>query len=393
MKKTSLILSTIAIFMVIMVILSVQRIRQEHARSETAFREVMPVYAYHVREKELQDVRSYTGKVESASRVSISSRINQQIKEMHKDENDRVQKGDILVTLDNRELQSRLEQVKHLIRSLESATDALEARLDGARKNKDYFEKEYQRGRALLADGVMTSSNFDRIENQYQQALTEWRSLEAEMEKMKSDLQGLKSQQEETEVLLSYTVIRADRDGIISEKLLESGALAMAGQPLYTLDVEDYYRIRFQFPQEDYPVLSEGQTVFLHFPAHGTMQSKISFIHPTLSSMQVGTAEILDIHLPGEILFQSHVPVTVIVKQRSKSPVIPVTVIFERNHKYYVYLIEDDRLVLKEIETGLKSGKLIEVPGLEKGDIAAWSALLGQNRFFDGQQVAVQDYK
>ncbi|MBN1516744.1 efflux RND transporter periplasmic adaptor subunit [Candidatus Sumerlaeota bacterium] len=148
-----------------------------------------------------------SGTVQAASRTMISARIMAAIREVHVRAGDYVSEGDVLVTLDDRQLQSQAAQAGEGLNSAQ-------AQLDNAKQNFD-------RQQNLFKEGVTTKRDFDAAEAAFRVA--------------EANVQRAKQTVEEMQVALTYTQIKAPVSGRVVERLAEPGDTASPGSPLLQL--------------------------------------------------------------------------------------------------------------------------------------------------------------
>lgn len=144
------------------------------------------------------------GSVASEEKIHLSARLPATIREVRVASGAAVRKGEILVTLDDRELREQLA--------------AAEAQLK-------QVETEYQRARQLFESQATTAQALTAAESQFNAA---------------------RAQVERVRVMLSYTEIKAPIDGIVTERRIEAGDMANPGMPL--LSVYDSRRMRLEAP-------------------------------------------------------------------------------------------------------------------------------------------------
>lgn len=147
------------------------------------------------------------GTVQPRRKMDVASQVLATIREVKVNPGDRVEAGQLLVVLDDREMQAHL-------REAESA--AL-----GARADLNVRERERARYEQLLRSGAGTQEDFDRVDGAYKVALTQLKRVEEQVGRIK--------------VMLSYTEIRAQSAGIVADRYVDPGDLAVPGKPLLTL--------------------------------------------------------------------------------------------------------------------------------------------------------------
>jgi RND family efflux transporter MFP subunit len=161
------------------------------------------------------------GTLVAAQRTEISSKVVSSIRAIRVRARDRVKKGDVLVELDDRDMQARLEQARQ-------AAIAAQAELENA-------EAELARYRELQGQNVISAQEFDQKQTRQKVAqaqLDQARQAVAEAEASRSD-----------------AVIRAPVDGVVVDKLAEAGDMAVTGKPLLVIYDPEVFRLEAAVPE------------------------------------------------------------------------------------------------------------------------------------------------
>jgi membrane fusion protein (multidrug efflux system) len=135
----------------------------------------------------------------------LSSRVAGVIIRVLVEENEKVQKGQVLAEIDPTDFQNTLLHLR-------SEMEAIEAEVKGA-------SIHYERALKLVKTGAATQEKLDTSETIY-------RSL-------KQKLKSAQAQVAEASLKLSYTKITAPVDGKIARKSVEVGMFTHVGQPLF----------------------------------------------------------------------------------------------------------------------------------------------------------------
>jgi RND family efflux transporter MFP subunit len=133
--------------------------------------------------------------------ISIGVRVPGRIDHYFVDESDRVEKGQPLVQLDDRDYRAALARAEAALRVAEATVDLR--------------RKEIQRMRKLRSEDVASQSQLDVKES-------ELRVAEAQVSQYRAEI-------DQARVDLDYTVLRAPSDGVILAKLKEVGEIAVPG--------------------------------------------------------------------------------------------------------------------------------------------------------------------
>lgn len=152
-------------------------------------------------------VTEAVGTVQAEQVAAVTSRVVANIVEMRVAAGQQVTSGETLVVLDDRDLRHRVEQAQDAVRSAE-ATQA-------------QAQSDYKRDKPLFAQQVISAYDFEHTQ-------TNLKTAEANLHRLQQAVQ-------ETEVSLSYAVIRSPFTGVVVDKLANLGNLAAPGKPLLTM--------------------------------------------------------------------------------------------------------------------------------------------------------------
>ncbi|MFZ2289621.1 MAG: efflux RND transporter periplasmic adaptor subunit [Halopseudomonas yangmingensis] len=157
------------------------------------------------REQALTETVAATVIAREASQVS--SRVLGSVNRVLVRAGDPVQRGDLLLELDDREFRARLAQA--------------EQQLAAVRAQADEARRELQRASQLLERGAGTQAMLDRAR--------------AQSTSLQADLQRAEQARQEAETALSYTRLLAPINGRVTERHIEPGDTASPGQLLVSL--------------------------------------------------------------------------------------------------------------------------------------------------------------
>ncbi|NGZ02549.1 MAG: hypothetical protein CV090_05815 [Nitrospira sp. WS238] len=160
-----------------------------------------------------------TGQVAAIFQATLSSRIQGTIDKLLVREGTKVSKGQVLVRLDSRDLQADLARAN--------------ADIENAKAHLDRMDQ-------LYTQDAVSKQEMENATRAYRVAEANRKAVEAQ---------------------LSYTVVKAPFDGVITEKDVEAGELASPGQPL--LKMEDPRRLRLEatVAEGDLKSVSNGDNI------------------------------------------------------------------------------------------------------------------------------------
>ena len=157
--------------------------------------------------------KNFSGHVVAVDQAEIRPQVSGRINEIRFVDGQHVEKGDILIVIDPRPYEAKLNQAR--------------AALKAAQTQSDLAEKEYQRATKLIDSDAISQSMLDERTNNRQTAA--------------AAVQGAKAAVESSKIDLDYAYVKAPIGGKISRAEITEGNLVQAGvnAPLLTSVVSD----------------------------------------------------------------------------------------------------------------------------------------------------------
>ncbi len=180
-----------------------------------------------------------SGSVVSKESARIAARVAGNVVELNVEAGARVNKGDVLAKLEAKELVEREAQAQA---ALESAKADLVKTGNDFERFKSLFEKE------------------SIAKREYDEALARHEMAQATENKAKASL-------DEAKTLLSYTSVTAPFDGVVAERNVNVGDLAVAGKQLFSVYAPDTLDMVAAVGEQYVSFLSVGADVNVAIPS------------------------------------------------------------------------------------------------------------------------------
>lgn len=306
---------------------------------------------------------SRAGTVRARHRAKLSPEFGGQVVELPFREGDGVQRGDIVLRLEDSLQRARLELAQRELEALRS--ERQRACLEAERA-----AREFERHRRLATEEIVAADVLDNMDSLRQSAAAACTAAEANVARAQAAI-GLARTE------LEKTVLRAPFDGLVAEVSTEVGEWTTPSPPALpvppVIDVLDPSSVYISAPMDEV----DSATVQVDQPARVTIDShrqssfmgRVSRVAPYVLDLEAQnrTVEIeveLDPHdqlfLPG-----TSADVEIILDTREDVLRVPTATILEGNH---VLILQDGTLVQRQITTGLRNWDFTEVlEGLEAG--------------------------
>jgi len=162
-----------------------------------------------------------TGNLSAVTTVQVGTQVSGTIQKLYVDYNSRVKKGQPIAEIDPSLFNASVEQ------SHGNFLNA-EANLQKARVTLADAERTYNRNRKLLADGIISQSDFDVAETAYHSAKAGLKASEGSVAQTRGSLMQAKTN-------LRYSVIRSPVDGVIISRAIDVGQTVAASFQTPTL--------------------------------------------------------------------------------------------------------------------------------------------------------------
>jgi len=204
---------------------------------------ITPKKTIRVTKETVTDWYEAVGTVRPGTETSIGAQITAQVTMVNISPGSKVEKGRILLTLDNRQFISRLDQAKQGLKSAKAGREQARQSVAAAEASFNQAEAAYARIKKYFENQAATSRDLEQAEAAYLQA-------KAGLSKAKEGLAGtnarIKQAEEvvkEAEIALGYTTIRAPENGEVLKRMVEKGDLALPGKPLVVLQTSGFLRL------------------------------------------------------------------------------------------------------------------------------------------------------
>lgn len=276
------------------------------------------------------------GTAVSVENVHLSARLSAYIRQVHVTAGDQVTKGQVLVSLDDRELKEKLA--------------AAEAQLRQA-------TIEYDRARTLKSAKATTD-----------QALV---AARAAFQAAQAQVQGIK-------VMLSFTEIVSPLDGKVTDRRIEAGDLANPGQVLLTVYDPLHMRVEAPVPLRLADKLKVGQEVEVSLDRPDkTLTGKVSEVVAEVDP--ASRTQVVKVLLPeagGDVLPGTFARLWVADDPRP-SLLVPASAVYRVGQLEMVQVVEGQRAVRRLVKTGASQDGMLEVlSGLSAGEKVLRTPLL-----------------
>lgn len=263
---------------------------------------------------------SYAGDVQARQQTALAFRVGGQITERYVDVGDRVKVGQVLAKLDVKDAQLQLNAAK--------------AQLESAQAAAKIASEEYQRYQQLLPVNAVSRSQFDAIKNQYEAA-------QANLKQAQSNYQVSGNQ-------TSYNQLISNKNGVITERNIETGQVIAAGQPAYQLAIDGEREVVFGVPEQAVSSMKVGQSVWVTLWSQPDTRfaAKVREVSPAADQSRTFTVKVS--LLEGQSIIQLGQSARVFfVSNQQNMLSVPLSSVTANDQQAYVWVVNANQTVRK----------------------------------------------
>ncbi|HPQ90157.1 MAG TPA: efflux RND transporter periplasmic adaptor subunit [Candidatus Mcinerneyibacteriales bacterium] len=182
-----------------------------------------------------------------AEEVDVSALGTGRIVEIMVEEGTQVRKGEALLAVDHELLSLQRDQARFALASLGE-------KIKGLEKNLETAEVNFERVSRLYQEGTLSKARYDEAENAYVGAKSALQGALMDAERLKKEAAVLEKQ-------IRDSIVKAPREGTVTEILYKEGEYVRAGSIVLSLADLRTLDIRFYVPEKDLEMIRVGAPV------------------------------------------------------------------------------------------------------------------------------------
>lgn len=368
------------------------------------------------------------GTLKSKEQRNVISNLPYTIQEIFFKEGDKVSKGDILLTLDVKELEQKIktaeltldmerQRLKNMERQLEDSDNVLELEksLENAKLAYENAKEKYESSQVLYEAGAISKAILDADEANMITAKNNYELAEKRLEDSQNkedlianiDIQrknveiqelSLKAQKE----ALDDSIIKSPIDGTIVLSNARIGLPATSANPLFVIEDTDNLEIEVGINEYDISQIEIGQKVVITGEAfkENKIEGSVSFIAPVANVITTGTGKetqvLVKIDIPNadnnlKPGFTANVSIN--TGYKAEALVLPYEAIYEKKDgTKVVFKVENNIIREIPIIEGIQGDLRIEIISneIEAGDKIVSTP---NEKLYDGLEVSILNNK
>jgi RND family efflux transporter MFP subunit len=301
---------------------------------------------------------------------------------------DHVRAGQLLVTLDTRDLDANARRAEAAREEVRTSVPEADSAVAVAKANLDLAQTTFNRMKELFQKKSISSQEFDEASAKLKATQAAYAMTRARRTQMDSKLVQAEQEVRSANVTRSYGHVSAPFSGIVTAKGVEPGSLAMQGTPLLTIERDGPFRLEVAVEESRLGTIKVGQPVSVSLDTMDRrIEARVSEIVPAVDA--ASRSYLVKIDLPALPELRSGIFGRVAFAVGSRTVLaIPAHAVSDRGQLQSVMVAENGVAHTRLISSGQKDNDRFEVlSGLTAGEKVIFPVPQGLS---DGARVEVR---
>lgn len=306
--------------------------------------------------------RTFSGTVHGYYESPLAFQVGGRIVERYVASGDRVSMGQALFKVDSKDAEEQAA-------AAESTVISAQAQFDLASSTLARYESLHQVD--AISDLAM-----DQTQNQYKLAAAQLSQAQAALARAQNNL--------------SFTVLTADRDGVIGSTMYEVGQVVAAGTPVALIVDDSRMDVYISFTEKQVRQYSVGMPCTVTFwalpgvTAEGTIREIAAAPNTSTGTYD---AKVTLTEIPEHVTVGMTAEVSFDQAGGKSGVTVPLTAMAGQSANPAVWVVRDGKAVMVEVKTGNYGENTVEITeGLAKGDRVITA---GTQKLSEGEEVRV----
>jgi HlyD family secretion protein len=331
----------------------------------------------------------------AVNQSNITPKISSPVKKFLVNRGDHVSAGQLLATLEDKDLVASVNENRQLVAQAEAAyagatgaqmpEDLTKAKADYSAQQQtvDAYTKVYESRVNLQKQGALAQKLVDdakvtlvQAQSQLENARQHLQSLETvgrgeQVKGLRAQVDAAKARYDNATAQLSYAEIRSPISGIVSDRPLYAGEMAQSGTPIISVVDISSVIARANIPVKEAADVKVGRPSTLTGPG-GELQGKVTVVSPAVDPNTTTVEVWVAAANPGEKLKPgTTVHVAIAAEDVKNAIVVPAAALltFDEGGEKVMVVGADSLARERKVEVGVREGDKVQIlSGVAEGD-------------------------
>ena len=182
-----------------------------------------------IEKRDLEAIVSVSGKIQPKKSVNVSAETSGKVVDLQVQEGDRVKKGQFLLQIDPRNLQSNFNNRQASLDAAESQLEQTKQQVESQKLAVKQSEDTFRRQEAQMKAGLISRQDYERAQNDLNMQKTALLQAQQSVVTQETRIKQEKASLESAGYDLTKVRIESPIDGLVTRRNIEAGETAMIG--------------------------------------------------------------------------------------------------------------------------------------------------------------------
>ncbi|KXZ40550.1 RND family efflux transporter, MFP subunit [Alkalithermobacter thermoalcaliphilus JW-YL-7 = DSM 7308] len=313
-----------------------------------------------------------TGKVVPFERVNLSPKMPGKVSSINVNVGDKVKKGDILFTLDQKDILNAIAQAQ-------ASYDLALASYENIKNQVKVFDENYERMKKMFESGFISKEELEKYEMS-RANLPNLDIAKLQLNQSKVMLDNAKSNIEDT-------IIRSPISGVVTSINVNVGEIASSAVfSVVVMNIDKVY-VDVNVSESLVNRLNVGDSVDIYIDSVKADPFKAKIKSISISNTMTYPVRIELDNSENLIKPGMNARVSFVTEKRESVLAVPSSAVVVKNGESVVFIVENDKAIIRPVKIGIDNGEYVEiVEGLVEGESVV---VKGQEYLEDKSKVVV----
>jgi len=312
--------------------------------------------------------------------IDVYAKESGYVKELNVDYGSRVQKDQVMATLDIPELQSQLQQDDAAIKTAQNQVSHAQNELSRVKAQYTALHLQYDRLNKVSQSkpGLVAQQEVDDAQGKDLAADAQVEASQSNLEVTQSQLESARAKREHDQVLFDYAKITAPFAGVVTQRYANLGMLMQAGTssstqatPLVRLSQDDRFRLVIPVPESYVHYIHLNDPVSVMVPSlNHTFPGKVARFSVDVQEDTRTMHTEVDVMNPNRILLPGlYAEATITLEKKNNTLAVPIQAVDQGDRNTVYVVTPSNKIEIRPITLGIQTATDAEVlSGLKEGE-------------------------
>jgi RND family efflux transporter MFP subunit len=336
--------------------------------------------------KNLERTLTVSSELVPFQEIDVFAKESGFVKDLNVDYGSRVQKDQVLATLEIPELQLQVKEDDAAVKNAEAQIPHAQEELNRVQAQQKVLQLQFDRinGVSQSKPGLVAQQEVDDSQGKALASSAQVEAAKSNLQSAESVLAAAQAKREHDQALFDYSKITAPFAGVVTQRFANLGTLMQAGtssstqaQPLVRLSQDDLYRLVIPVPESYVKFIHLGDSVNVNVPSlNRTFPGKVARFSVDVREDTRTMHTEVDVPNPNRILLPGlYAEATITLEKKDGAIAVPLQAVDQENGQAKVDIVDaSNKIERRRIVLGIQTATDAEViSGLQEGDMVAVS--------------------